>query len=57
MAWMITLVSGVSTPSNDNMVAVVEDQGAAIACGHLLVEYYNRECPEYSHFDISEVRR
>ena len=55
MAWIITLVSGVSTPSNDYVVGVIEDKGAAIQCGQVLLAYYNREHPEYSHFDVSEV--
>jgi hypothetical protein len=55
MAWMILLKSGVN-PSNDNLVAILEDRAPAEELAPLLLEIYNREFPEYSHFLLCEVR-
>lgn len=54
MAWIVMLVSGVSE-RNDYWVGVIEDKAVADEVGPLMLEIYNREFPEYSHYVLSEV--
>ncbi len=54
MAWMITLISGVNAVNN-NMVGIIEDESASDECGALLLEIYNSDHPEYSHYELTEV--
>lgn len=54
MAWMITLISGVNE-MNNNLVGCIEHEGAANEVGALLLEIYNREFPEYSHYMLSKI--
>lgn len=54
MAWMITLISGVNE-MNNNLVGCIEDEGVANEVGALLLEIYNREFPEYSHYMLSKI--
>lgn len=54
MAWIVMLVSAVSE-QNNYWVGVLEDKQAAEEVGPLMLEIYNREFPEYSHFVLSEV--
>lgn len=54
MAWMITLISGVNE-MNNNLVGCIEDEGPANEVGALLLEIYNREFPEYTHYMLSKI--
>jgi hypothetical protein len=54
MAWIVTLISGVSK-ENDYWVGVIEDRAVAEEVAPLMLEIYNREFPEYSHYVLGEV--
>lgn len=54
MAWIVTLVSGVSE-QNNYWVGVIEDREVAEEVAPLMLEIYNREFPEYSHYVLTEV--